>query len=63
MYGGDLFFGVGLWGLGEAADLRARDASLGDSIPIDLYADAGLRIDTDLGIFELTISNALGRLR
>ena len=25
--------------------------------------DAGVRIDTDLGVFELTISNALGRVR
>lgn len=63
VYGGDLFLGVGVWGLAETAELRARDRSLWDSLPIDLYADAGVRIDTDLGIFELTIANALGRLR
>ncbi len=63
VYGGDLFFGAGLWGLGEQADLRARDASLFDALPIDIYADAGVRIDTDLGVFEITIANALGRLR
>jgi outer membrane protein assembly factor BamA len=63
VYGGDLFFGAGLWGLAENADLRARDASLWSSVPIDLYADAGIRLDTDIGVFELTIANALGRLR
>jgi outer membrane protein assembly factor BamA len=63
VYGGDLFFGVGLWGLAEDADLRARDASVWRALPVDLYADAGIRLDTDVGIFELTIANALGRLR
>ncbi len=63
VYGGDLYFGVGLWGLGEQADLRARDASLSNAVPIDLYIDAGIRIDTDIGVFEVTLANALGRLR
>jgi hypothetical protein len=63
VYGGDLFFGVGLWGLGERGDLRARDTSLGNALPIDVYMDAGVRIDTDVGVFEVTIANALGRLR
>jgi outer membrane protein assembly factor BamA len=63
VYGGDLFFGAGLWGLGERADLRARDTSLRNALPIDVYIDAGVRIDTDLGVFEVTIANALGRLR
>jgi len=63
VYGGDLFFGFGLWGLGERGDLRARDTSLGNALPIDAYMDAGVRFDTDLGVFEVTIANALGRLR
>lgn len=63
VYGGDAFFGIGLWGLAETADLRARDASLGNSLPLDLYVDAGIRLDTDIGIFELTVANGLGRLR
>jgi len=63
VYGSDLFFGVGLWGLAETADLRSRDTSLRDALPIDLYVDAGVRLDTDIGIFELTIANALGRVR
>ncbi|HEU4735063.1 MAG TPA: BamA/TamA family outer membrane protein [Kofleriaceae bacterium] len=63
VYGGDVFLGAGLWGLAERTDLRARDTGLYASLPIDIYADAGLRIDTDIGTFELTIANALGRLR
>lgn len=63
VYGSDLFFGIGLWGLAETADLRARDRSIRDALPIDVYADAGIRLDTDIGIFELTLANALGRVR
>ncbi|HEX3482070.1 MAG TPA: BamA/TamA family outer membrane protein [Kofleriaceae bacterium] len=63
VYGGDVFVGAGVWGLAERTDLRARDTGLLASLPIDLYADAGLRIDTFIGVFELTIANALGRLR
>jgi hypothetical protein len=63
VYGGDVFVGAGLWGLAANDDLRARDTGLWHSLPIDLYADAGVRIDTDIGVFELTIANALGRLR
>jgi outer membrane protein assembly factor BamA len=63
IYGGDVFIGAGLWGLAERADLQARDSSLGAALPIDVYLDAGIRLDTDIGTFELTIANALGRLR
>ncbi len=63
VYGSDLFFGVGLWGLAETNDLKTRDRPLYDAMPIDVYADAGIRLDTDVGIFELTIANALGRVR
>jgi outer membrane protein insertion porin family len=63
VYGGDVFFGAGLWGLAEQADLHARDTGVTAALPLDLYLDAGLRLDTDIGTFELTIANALGRLR
>jgi len=62
VYGGDLFFGLGLWALGNRDDVRARDRSLPRSIPVDLLIDAGLRLDTEIGIFELTFANALGRI-
>ena len=63
VYGGDLFVGAGLWGLAETADLQARDTGVWKALPIDVYLDAGVRIDTEVGVFELTVSNALGRLR
>lgn len=63
VYGGDLFFAAGLWGLAENDDLHLRDSSVYSSLPIDVFADAGIRLDTDIGVFELTFSNALGRLR
>lgn len=63
VYGGDVFVGAGLWGLADEDSLRVRDVPLSGALPIDLYLDAGLRLDTDIGTFELTIANALGRLR
>jgi hypothetical protein len=63
VYGGDAFIAAGVWGLAEAPDVRLRDTSTWQALPIDLFADAGIRIDTDIGIFELTIGNAIGRLR
>ena len=63
VYGGDWFVAVGVWGLAETDELVLRDTSVWSSLPVDLYGDAGVRIDTDLGVFELTISNALGRVR
>jgi outer membrane protein assembly factor BamA len=63
VYGGDLFVATGLWGLAETGDFALRDTGVWKSLPIDLYGDVGVRLDTDVGIFELTIANALGRLR
>lgn len=63
VYGGDFFVGTGLWGLASSDDTDVGDMGGWRALPIDLYIDAGVRIDTDLGIFELTVANALGRLR
>jgi outer membrane protein assembly factor BamA len=63
VYGGDIFVGAGVWGLAQTQDYLLRDTSFWRAIPADLYLDAGLRVDTDFGIFELTFANALGRLR
>lgn len=57
VYGGEVFVGVGLWTLVTTGDLDPRD-----SPPIDILLDAGLRLDTEIGIFELSLANALGRL-
>lgn len=57
VYGGELFAGFGLWGLTTTQELDSRS-----SPPIDLLLDVGLRLDTEIGIFELSLANALGRL-
>lgn len=62
IYGGDLFVGTGVWLLARADQLRARDRSLREATPVGVFLDAGMRLDTELGIFELTLANALGRV-
>jgi outer membrane protein insertion porin family len=62
VYGGDLFVGAGLWGLLDADDAPAVASSSWRKLPVDMFFDAGIRIDTDVGAFEFTIANALGRL-
>ena len=62
VYGGDLFVAAGLWALADRNDLLVREGSLYRALPVDLVFDAGLRIDTRIGIFELTFANAFGRL-
>jgi outer membrane protein insertion porin family len=51
VYGGDLFLGVGIFALGTRDDLRP-----------DLWLNAGLRLDTALGIIEISVANFAGRL-
>ncbi len=51
VYGGDLFASVGVFGLGET-----------DELHLDLTLNAGLRLDTFIGVFELSLGNALGRI-
>jgi outer membrane protein assembly factor BamA len=55
IYGGDLFLGVGLVTL---RSLRGEE----DSLPLDLTFNAGLKLDTEIGVFELSLGNALGRI-
>ena len=61
-YRGDAFAAFGVFGLGSVDDLRLRDTSLRQSLPVDLTADLGLRLDTYIGIFTLSVANGLGRL-
>ncbi len=58
VYGGDLFVGVGLWTLMSTRDIGVDKPTL----PVNLLLDAGLRLDTEIGIFELSLANALGRV-
>jgi len=61
-YGGDFFFNLGLISLTSRDELRVRDRALSESIPVDLTVDAGLRLDTFIGIFRFSIGNFLGRI-
>ncbi|MCG8420055.1 MAG: BamA/TamA family outer membrane protein [Proteobacteria bacterium] len=62
VYGGDLFVGAGLWGLADSRDFKVRDRPLHRAVPVGLIVNAGLRIDTEFGIFEFSFANALGRI-
>jgi outer membrane protein assembly factor BamA len=61
-YRGDAFAAFGLFGLADLEDLVARDTELRRSTSTDLTGDLGLRLDTNIGVFTLSIANALGRL-
>lgn len=51
-----------MWGLHADDAVRPIGSSGWDALPLDLVLDAGLRVDTEVGIFELTFANALGRV-
>jgi hypothetical protein len=61
VYGGDAFAALGLFALASKPDFEAPDASAWRNLPIDLTADMGLRLDTYVGVFTISIANALGR--
>jgi outer membrane protein insertion porin family len=62
VYRGDAFAAFGIFGLASLDDLRMRDGDLSNSMPLDLTADLGLRLDTYIGIFTISIANGLGRI-
>jgi outer membrane protein assembly factor BamA len=59
IYGGDLFFGAGMMVLGNT-----EPGLLGEprGTALDVTLDAGFRLDTEVGVFELTFANGIGRL-
>ena len=61
-FSGDFFVNAGVLMLTSKEELRVRDQDLSASIPVDLTLNAGLRLDTYIGVFSLTIGNALGRI-
>lgn len=61
-YAGDFFIDAGLIFLAAKEDLQLRDRALLQSVPIDLTVDAGLRLDTRIGVFLFSVGNALGRI-
>ena len=62
LYRGDAFAAFGLFALSNPDDLKNRDLSLSRAIAADLTADLGIRLDTTIGIFTLSVANAIGRI-
>jgi hypothetical protein len=61
VYGGDAFAAVGLLGQASDGDLHPPGGLTWATLPIDLTGDLGLRLDTYIGIFTISIANALSR--
>ena len=61
VYGGDAFAAVGLLGMASDGDLDPPGPFRWSQLPVDLTADLGLRLDTYIGIFTISIANALSR--
>lgn len=59
IYGGDAFVGVGAWILGTN---RAQPVVSSPAESYGVWIDIGVRLDTEIGIFELSLANALGRI-
>jgi len=62
IYRGHLFFSAGVMGLASPAQLRFRETTLRDALPVDLTLDFGLHLDTQMGTFRLSFANALSRM-
>ena len=61
VYGGDAFAAVGIFALSSPGDFDGPDPYAWRNLPLDLTADLGLRLDTYVGVFTISIANALGR--
>jgi len=62
LYRGDAFAAFGVFAVSNPDDLKNRNLSLSQSIASDLTADLGIRLDTYIGIFTLSVANAIGRI-
>lgn len=62
LYGIHAYLGAGLVALATRDELLTRDEARPLGTPIDLTLDLGLRVDTAIGVFGLSLSNAVGLL-
>lgn len=62
LYRGDAFAAFGIFALSDPDTLRNRDLSVSRALAADLTADLGIRLDTYIGIFTLSVANAIGRI-
>jgi hypothetical protein len=60
VYGGDAFLAVGVLGMASNGDFTGPGNGFA-SLPVDLTGDLGLRLDTYVGVFTISIANALSR--
>lgn len=60
VYGGDAFAAIGLLGMGSNGDMTGPGSGF-SSVPLDLTGDLGLRLDTYVGVFTISIANVLSR--
>jgi outer membrane protein insertion porin family len=58
VYGGEAFAAAGLLGMTSDGDPSVTSWR---TLPVDLTGDVGLRLDTYIGIFTISIANALSR--
>jgi len=61
VYGGDAFAAAGLFALAGDEDFDGPGGFTWRNVPVDLTGDVGLRLDTYVGVFTISIANALGR--
>jgi outer membrane protein assembly factor BamA len=62
LYRGDAFLALGAFAMSNPDDLKNRSLPLSQSLATDLTADLGLRLDTYVGIFTVSVGNAIGRI-
>ena len=60
VYGGDAFIAAGLLGMASDGDFTGPGNGFA-ALPIALTGDLGLRLDTYVGVFTISIANALSR--
>jgi outer membrane protein insertion porin family len=62
VYGGDLFLSAGIFSLAEDRETRRQRRDAGQRVaPIGFNANFGLRLDTALGTFNVSVGNILER--
>jgi len=62
VYSGDAFIALGGFVMGSSGAFRDASRSGLAAYPIDLTGDIGVRLDTTIGVFTLSVANALGRV-
>jgi len=62
LYGGDAFAAFGAFAVSDPSDFGKSEVSFSRAVAADLTADLGIRLDTYIGIFTLSVANAIGRI-